>query len=176
MLADRYTRTRRPGGRFADAPTRLPVWFMPAVLTVLALLAWATHSHSRPPAPAGGSTGAATPIVEGWATYYADAFQGLPMANGRPFDMRDPTITAANDWPLGTVLEVRRVPGSPWEAILTPDERAAFYSERLVVRVTDRGDFNHPLDLSAAAFARLGRPAEGVIRVAVRALTVPVAE
>lgn len=176
MLADRYSRPRRTGGRFADAPTRLPMWFMPALLMVLAVLAWATRGHSHLPVPAGDLAASGAPVVEGWATYYADAFQGRPMANGRPFDMRDPTTAAANDWPLGTVLEVRRVPGSPWEATLSPDERAAFYGERLIVRVTDRGDFNHPLDLSAAAFARLGRPAEGVIRVTVRAVTIPTAK
>lgn len=173
MVSERFTRARRTRRRLDGAPAHPPAWLILAALTMLAVITWATSGNSVLPVRSGEHPEAATPSVEGWATYYADAFQGLPMANGRPFDMNDPTITASNDWPLGTVLEVRRVPGGPWDATLSPEELAAFSNERLVVRVTDRGAFNHPLDLSAAAFARLGRPSEGVIRVAVRALSLP---
>lgn len=169
----RFVRARRTSWRYAGAPIRLPVWFMPALLALIALGAWFTRGHTPASSPPADAAAASTPAIEGWATFYADAFQGLPMANGNIFDMRDPAITASNTWPLGTVLEVRRVEGGPWDETLTPAERAAYFGERLIVRVTDRGDFTHPLDLSAAAFARLGRPAEGVIRVAVRAITVP---
>lgn len=113
---------------------------------------------------------AASPPVEGLATFYADDFQGGVMADGGRFDMNDASVTAANDWPLGTRLEVSRVPGGPWDATLTPAERARFFSRRLVVTVRDRGNFTHPLDLSRAAFAQLGRPSEGVIRVQIRPL------
>ena len=109
--------------------------------------------------------------VTGAATFYAEDFHGLPMANGAPFDMDDVTITAANAWPLGTQLRVRRVLGGPWDARLSPEERAVYFGRSVVVTVTDRGAFRHPLDLSRAAFAQLGRPEEGVIQVQVEPIT-----
>jgi rare lipoprotein A (peptidoglycan hydrolase) len=121
------------------------------------------------PAPAGRPACAEQPVT-GVATFYGAAFNGQPMADGRPFDMRDPTITASNHWPLGTRLRVRRAPGSPWSGILTSEERAGYLSRSIVVTVADRGNFDHALDLSAAAFALLGSPDEGVIRVTIEPL------
>jgi rare lipoprotein A (peptidoglycan hydrolase) len=103
--------------------------------------------------------------ITGLATFYAAAFEGRIMADGHPFEMDDPTITAANAWPLGTRLLIRRAPGSPWDATLTPEERKRYFGATIVVTVRDRGRFNHALDLSRAAFAQLGRPDEGVIRL-----------
>ncbi|HEY7296155.1 MAG TPA: septal ring lytic transglycosylase RlpA family protein [Dehalococcoidia bacterium] len=118
------------------------------------------------PAAASALVGSATRgAITGLATFYADDFEGLPMADGHPFDMDDPTITAANTWPLGTRLLIRRAPGSPWDASLTPDERKRYFGAAIIVTVRDRGRFTHALDLSRAAFAQLGRPEEGVIRL-----------
>lgn len=119
----------------------------------------------RPVAAAGLSALPAKGEVTGLATFYADAFEGQIMADGHPFEMDDPTITAANNWPLGTRLLIRRAPGSPWDASLTPDQRKRYFGTTIVVTVRDRGHFTHALDLSRAAFAELGRPDEGVIRL-----------
>lgn len=92
----------------------------------------------------------------GRATYYADDFQGMPMANGDPFDMWDPTLAASNSYPLGTRLKVTRVATG----------------KSIVVKVTDRGGFKPPIlvDLSYAAFTSLADEEDGVIRVIVEPL------
>ncbi len=105
------------------------------------------------------------PKYWGVATYYGADFQGQPMAAGPAFDMRDPTVTASNSWPLGTRLRITRIPGGPWDALLTVAQRQYYFGHSIVVTVMDRGAFTHALDLSWGAFAQLGNPAEGVIRV-----------
>jgi len=83
------------------------------------------------------------------ATWYGEDFHGKPMANGETYDMYDPTTCASNWWPLGTRLQVR-------------------YDGRVIsVKVTDKGAFNHALDLSYAAFEYLANPSLGVIAVEV---------
>jgi hypothetical protein len=61
--------------------------------------------------------------VVGTATFYGEDFDGQLMANGARFDVMDVDIAAANQWPLGTRLRLRRVPGGPWDATLTAAER-----------------------------------------------------
>ena len=71
------------------------------------------------------------------------------MADGSHFDPNNPTIVAANAWPLGTWLRV-------------------CYLERCIeVQVRDRGTFSHALDLSYAAFSQLAPPSTGVITVTI---------
>lgn len=97
-----------------------------------------------PTAPEGVETGLAT-----W--YGGDDGYGPEdtMADGAPFDPNDPTIAAANAWPLGTRLRV-------------------CYQERCIeVRVRDRGAFSHAIDLSHAAFGQLADPSAGVITVTI---------
>lgn len=122
---------------------------------------------STAPTPAAAQTAGVLPGPKYWgvATYYGADFQGQPMAAGPAFDMRDPTVTASNSWPLGTRLRITRIPGGPWDSLLTPAERQIYFSRSIVVTVMDRGAFTHALDLSWGAFAELGNPAEGVIRV-----------
>lgn len=140
------------------------------VLTLLgagALLGAAVQRvpFGRPAGAAGIAAPRTVGEITGLATFYADAFEGRIMADGHPFEMDDPTITAANAWPLGTRLLIRRAPGSPWDATLTPEQRRRYFGATIVVTVRDRGRFTHALDLSRAAFAQLGRPDEGVIRL-----------
>src|SRR5206468_1218447 len=101
--------------------------------------------HSNRPAEGAASLQPLAVTTIGFATYYADGFDGQTMANGATFDRNDPTITASNTWPLGTRLRVRRVPGGPWDASLTPAERRTYFGRTIVVTVTDRGAFTHPL-------------------------------
>jgi expansin (peptidoglycan-binding protein) len=133
---------------------------------------WASEAASggwgasaAPPAAAPTVTVRPGPKYWGVATYYGADFQGQPMAAGPAFDMRDPTVTASNSWPLGTRLRITRIPGGPWDSLLTPAQRQYYFGHSIVVTVMDRGAFTHALDLSWGAFAQLGNPAEGVIRV-----------
>lgn len=106
----------------------------------------------------------------GIATFYGAGFQGQPMADGILFDMNNVHVAASNTWPLGTMLRVERVPGSPWDATLSADERETYFQRSIVVKVEDHGAFHHALDLSQAAFAQLGRTDEGVIHVRIETL------
>lgn len=125
--------------------------------------------HAAPPSIA-TAPDTFTITTLGIATYYANDFDGRIMANGATFHMDDPTIAASNAWPLGTRLLVKRIPGGPWDQMLSPAERDTYFSRSVTVTVSDRGAFTHALDLSRGAFALLGRPEEGVIRVAIQPL------
>ncbi len=133
----------------------------------IALAFWHTGARPVAAAPPAAPSG---PVIS-VATFYAGPFQGKPMANGQRYDMNDPTTTASNLWPLGTRLRVRRIPGSPYDAKLTLAERNRVMGRWIEVVVRDRGAFAHAVDLSKAAFALLGSPSEGVIRVQVQAVT-----
>lgn len=115
--------------------------------------------------PSAGRAHIQPSLDAGIATYYGADFAGQPMADGRLFDADDPTIAASNRWPLGTRLRLRRLPGGPWDGTLSPSEHSRYFQRSIVVTVEDHGNFTHALDLSRGAFARLGRPDEGVIRV-----------
>ena len=105
-----------------------------------------------PAPPAVPDTDASEGEVTGLATWYGGADGYGPediMSDGSHFDPNDPTIAAANGWPLGTRLRV-------------------CYLERCIeVQVRDRGAFSHALDLSYAAFSQLAPPSAGVITVTV---------
>lgn len=121
--------------------------------------------------PAARASPPRSAVREGLATFYGAHFQGKRMANGARFDLHDPTTVASNDWPLGTHLRIRRVAGGPWDRSLSAAERRRYFGRSIEVVVRDRGAFTHPVDLSQAAFALLGRPSEGVIRVQVEVLS-----
>ncbi len=124
---------------------------------------------SAPPAPAPSATplpiapaprivpplSAAGTETVGLATWYGgiDGFGTEDtMANGAQFNPDDPTITAANWWPLGTWL------------------RVCLDSRCIEVQVRDRGAFTHALDLSRAAFSQLAPLSTGVVFVSIWAL------
>jgi hypothetical protein len=100
----------------------------------------------RPIAPPAGTWKAATGEYDvlGHATWYEPGFVGKPMANGQIYDPNDPTTTACNAFPLGSLLQVTSLTTG----------------QRIQVVVRDTGDFVYPdvLDLSPAAFASLGVP------------------
>ena len=97
-----------------------------------------------------GVIAAAISLVASW---YGGELAGRPMANGKPF--RPAMLTCASwDYPLGTRLVVRRG------------------TNAVEVEVTDRGPAKRLLetrqiDLSIAAFARLGDTNAGLLRVTV---------
>ena len=96
-------------------------------------------------------------VVRGEATYYHPSLAGGPMyCNGDPYDPTDPQIAAAVSWPCGTRLRVWR------------DER----SVDVVIQDTGLLGPNH-VDLSEAAFERLGLFAEGRIPVLIEVLAGP---
>lgn len=92
---------------------------------------------------------------QGRASYYADAFQGKKMANGRPY--RRGKLTAAHQKiPLGSRVKVTNLKNR----------------KSVKVEVTDRGPHvkNRALDLSRAAAAKLGMIEAGVAPVKIKVL------
>jgi rare lipoprotein A len=104
-----------------------------------------------------------TPIrvpSSGEASWYGEAHRGKLMANGKKFD---PNKLTAASWfyPLGTKVKVvHRVPGKPARSVL--------------VTITDRGPARELvrdgriIDLTHAAFKRLGNPDVGLIPVVLK--------
>lgn len=105
------------------------------------------------PTPAGAQTPTPTrPCAERFeATYYHPSLAGEAMANGQPYDPRNPRLASSNRHRLGTVLLLRRADGTA----------------AVVVEVMDRGSGDLGVDLSEAAFQRLGSLQEGRIPVCV---------
>ena len=107
-------------------------------LLLLALAVWChvavkrPHLAVKPPEGAEEASIVAPPVVEGLATFYADDFEGGTMADGGRFEMNDATIAAANRWPLGTRLLVRRLPGGPWDANRSQDDGVQFELDGLM--------------------------------------------
>lgn len=115
---------------------------------------------SAPPAPLAPEDAALTaqfqaaPAIsslEGQASYYSDRLAGHKTASGERY--RPDALTAAHrSLPLGTVLRVTRTDGK----------------RTVYVRINDRGPFGSErriLDLSRAAFERLGKLRSGVLDV-----------
>lgn len=104
-----------------------------------------------PPPPTRDQT-----VEVGNATWYGKRLAGHRTASGERFDPSQMTA-AHKTLPLGTWVEVHRT-GT---------------NKSVVVRINDRGPFGTPdkiIDLSSAAFERLGSIREGVIPVEVRVL------
>ena len=90
---------------------------------------------------------------ETYASYYGEAFNGRPTANGEIFDMN--AYTAAHKTlPFGTLVEVTNLENG----------------RKVIVRINDRGPFvgNREIDVSKAAAAALDMLAYGVVRVSLR--------
>lgn len=89
------------------------------------------------------------------ASWYGEEHRGLPMANGRPFNP-DKLTAASWFYELGTRVVVKH------------------RGRSVVVEITDRGPAQHlvrdgrKIDLSHAAFARLGNPQHGLIEVTIK--------
>ena len=90
------------------------------------------------------------------ASWYGPGFEGSPMANGKPFKAKDPTIAAHPTLRFGTKIYLKN-----------PDN-----GRRWVVEVKDRGPFieGRELDLSKAAAKKLGYVKKGVTKLIVVAL------
>lgn len=91
----------------------------------------------------------------GVASYYADKFNGRRTANGERFD--NGAMTAAHrSLPFGTLIEVTNMRNG----------------KKVVVRVNDRGPYNHArvLDLSKNAARQLGMHSTGIAQVKVAVL------
>lgn len=99
---------------------------------------------------------AAGVIVDGTATFLHPSLQGDSMFCGGTYDRHDPTIAAATSFPCGTPLRLWR-------------------GDRFVdVIVQDSGQLppNH-IDLSEAAFERIGDLGEGVLAIRIELLARP---
>jgi rare lipoprotein A len=88
--------------------------------------------------------------ASGKASFYADKYHGRKTASGERFDQQ--AMTAAHrTLPFGTKVKVTNIRNG----------------KSVIVRINDRGPFvrGRIIDLSRAAFSRIGNPAFGVIRV-----------
>ena len=145
----------------AAKPEELPIATSPPVnQTVMAaspISSITPHQSIAQPSEARVSpsarSGRPSEVRAGVATWYGASFHGQIMSDGRPYDMYDPSTTAANLYPLGTWLRVTRTTTG----------------QSIEVQVTDHGAFRYPdiVDLSYAAFQKLADPAVGVISVQV---------
>ncbi len=90
------------------------------------------------------------------ASWYGPGFHGRPMANGRRFDMHDPTTVAHKELPLGTRVELTNIQNG----------------RSLVATVRDRGPYVHgrEFDVSLAGAQKLGFEKKGTATVAYRIL------
>jgi hypothetical protein len=88
------------------------------------------------------------------ATYYHRSLAGERMANGQPYDPRNPRLASSNRHRLGTLLLLRRADGAA----------------AITVEVMDRGSADLGVDLSEAAFEILGPLREGRIPVCVEVI------
>ena len=128
--------------------------FTLALLVCFTLFACSSNS----PTPSSHHSSKKHTVVKtqkGKASYYADKFQGRSTANGEKFDQRK--LTAAHKkLPFGTKLRVTNVQNG----------------KSVIVRVNDRGPFvkGRIVDLSRAAFNRIGHTREGVLNVKVEVL------
>lgn len=85
------------------------------------------------------------------ASYYADRFHGLEMANGEEFDMHDETIVAHKSLPLGAELRVY----------------CPLTGTYINLEVSDRGPYikGRVLDFSLAAAKKCGLIGPGIASV-----------
>lgn len=126
-----------------------------ALVQVNEISGWvfAAYLSFEPTVAAGGGVTSAlsSPAMPAGSTrvtvrYYHPSFEGSRLACGGEYRADDPTIAATNSWPCGTVLRLCRGAAC------------------VVVTVRDRGGMAaNEVDVSAAAFARLGTLGEGVI-------------
>ena len=110
--------------------------FLKKVLTPIAFLISISAAH--------GAGLAEGDTVVKKATWYGQQFHGRLMANGKKFNMHDPSVVAHKTLPLGTVLLLKNVANGKMR----------------VVTVQDRGPYrkdpNFVLDLSYAGAEQLG--------------------
>lgn len=92
------------------------------------------------------------------ATWYGKQFHGRLMANGKPFNMHDPSIVAHKTLPINTLLKAKN----------------AVNGKTCVVKVQDRGPYNKDsqvaLDFSRAAAERLGFIKDGKAKIVITVL------
>ncbi len=99
-------------------------------------------------------------IDQGVASWYGESHRNLPMANGEPFNP-DKLTAASWFYPMGTRVQVSHGRRS------------------VTVKITDRGPAERLvregriIDLSQAAFARLGDLDDGLIQVRVKPVQFP---
>jgi rare lipoprotein A len=104
-----------------------------------------------------GTIESATHMLEGYASYYAEEFNGRPTANGETFDMNG--LTAAHrTLPFNTRLRVLNLENG----------------RSVIVRINDRGPFkdDRMIDLSLAAAKEVGLILNGTARVRLEVLEI----
>lgn len=93
------------------------------------------------------------------ASWYGKPFHGRKRADGKRYNMRDPTVVAHKHLPLGTMLRLENPANG----------------KTVVVAVRDRGPYipGRHLDLSYGAAKKMGIVAKGVVPIKVTVLNMP---
>ncbi len=97
-------------------------------------------------------------ILQGRCSYYAQGFQGKPMACGGRFDTA--AYTAAHIFlPCGTIVKVKNLANGKW----------------ILLRIADRGPFSKTLvlDVSRTAARHLDMFKSGMIRAQIEVIALP---
>ena len=125
---------------------------MTILLFVMALFFYIRSAQQENLAPKNGSA----IMVASW---YGKWHHGRLRADGKRYDMYDPTVVAHKTLPLGTKLELENLENG----------------KKIVVTVRDRGPYlpGRHLDLSYAAAKKLGMIREGVVPVMATVLSLP---
>jgi rare lipoprotein A len=126
-----------------------------AVAVVFAWILAGCGSSSPRFTSSSGAVETAAHALEGYASYYAEEFNGRPTANGEVFDMN--ALTAAHrTLPFNTRLRVINLENG----------------RSVVVRINDRGPFkdDRMIDLSLAAAKEVGLILNGTARVRLEVL------
>lgn len=90
-------------------------------------------------------------VYKAKASWYGPGFHGKKMANGKRFNMNDPTVVAHKTLPFGTKLLVRN-PETDRIILLTVQDRGPYVGRR-------------ELDVSFAAAKKLGMVKGGVVEL-----------
>ncbi len=125
------------------------------ILLLPFLLMAASAGAQARPAGKSGRRHQHSNIQYGIASYYANKFQGRPMASGILYDKNKMTC-AHNSLPMGTWIKVTSMRNKKW----------------VVVKVTDRLHHSNKrlVDLSGVAAGKLGFIKRGLTRVKVKIL------
>jgi rare lipoprotein A (peptidoglycan hydrolase) len=138
---------RRGGSHLPSIRLLASAVFLSGVLS-----AWAGNANALEPSAVSPRAPSCAERLD--ATYYHRSLTGERMANGQPYDPRNPRLASSNRHRLGTLLLLRRADGAA----------------AITVEVMDRGSAELGVDLSEAAFELLAPLRDGRIPVCVEVI------
>lgn len=114
--------------------------------------------------------GAATLVESGGARAIPSGIPGRTLADGTAYDPTDASVAISSVWPLGTVLQLTRLPRGP---LLTEEDLQELAGQSITVVVADTGSFPYELQLSPAAYQLVARDFEPIIALRMEVIEAP---